>query len=422
MRNTLTISVAINPRTNVSRLKVLGLPFQAAYPMAAAIVGVPTKTVNKRNSSMSRRTVCDPICESAHKDTSESGSQKRLSRSDWLLWAGARDCKLSGRAGVVNITVSSPRKTRRRAKSKGRAKLRERTRTTGLVLNRGKTNSAPGKRPVGEWFEKLVALQAQLRAPGGCPWDREQTHESLRKYLVEETYEVLDAMEAGDAREFASELGDLLLQVVFHSVLAEEAGRFTIADVIESIHSKMVRRHPHVFGDVKAATSAEVLKNWEQLKAEERAAEGKSARDKEADGSILARVSRSLPAALEAYELTRRAAKIGFDWDNVEGIFDKIEEEKREILSVMGATKNNGRGRIEEEAGDLLFAAVNVARFLDVNPEIALKKANRKFKERIRWMEGAARSEAERLADLPRARMEELWDESKKALRSKRDL
>jgi MazG family protein len=289
-------------------------------------------------------------------------------------------------------------------------------------VRKGRLIGAGGRESAGEWFEKLVALQAQLRAPGGCPWDREQTHESLRKYLVEETYEVLDAMEAGDAREFASELGDLLLQVVFHSVLAEEAGRFTIADVIESIHSKMVRRHPHVFGDVKAATSAEVLKNWEQLKAEERAAEGKSAREKEAEGSILARVSRSLPAALEAYELTRRAAKIGFDWDNVEGIFDKIEEEKREILSVIGARKDDNSARIEEEAGDLLFAAVNVSRFLDVNPEIALKKANRKFKKRISWMEGAARSEAERLADLPRARMEELWDESKKALRSKKDL
>jgi MazG family protein len=293
---------------------------------------------------------------------------------------------------------------------------------SGRVARGGRVIRAGRRESAGEWFEKLVALQAQLRAPGGCPWDREQTHESLRRYLVEETYEVLDAMEVGDAREFASELGDLLLQVVFHSVLAEEAGRFTIADVIESIHSKMVRRHPHVFGDVKAATSAEVLKNWEQLKTEERAAEGKSAREKKADRSILARVSRSLPAALEAYELTRRAAKIGFDWDNVEGIFDKIEEEKREILSVIGAMKNNARARIEEEAGDLLFAAVNVARFLDVNPEIALKKANRKFKERISWMEGAARSEAKQLADLPRARMEELWDESKKALRSKRDL
>ena len=311
--------------------------------------------------------------------------------------------------------MSSHRKTRRKTKSKGGAKLRERTRTNGQALKRGKANGAQGKQPAGGWFEKLVALQTQLRAPGGCPWDREQTHESLRKYLVEETYEVLDAIEAGDAREFASELGDLLLQVVFHSVLAEEAGRFTIADVIESIHTKMVRRHPHVFGSVKAATSAEVLKNWEQLKAEERAAEGKSAREK--DGSILAGVSRSLPAALEAYELTRRAAKIGFDWDTVDGIFDKIEEEKREILSAIRARKTNGRARIEEEAGDLLFAAVNVARFLDVNPEIALKKANRKFKDRISWMEGAARSEGRRLADLPRGRMEELWDESKKALR-----
>jgi MazG family protein len=238
--------------------------------------------------------------------------------------------------------------------------------------------------------------------------------------MVEETYEVLDAMEAGDDREFASELGDLLLQVVFHSVIAEEAGRFTIADVIESIHSKMVRRHPHVFGDVKAKTSAEVLNNWEQLKAEERAAEGKQARGE--DGALLARVSRSLPAALEAYELTRRAAKIGFDWDDVDGIFEKIEEERREIVSAMGARKNSSRARIEEEAGDLLFAAVNVARFLDVNPEIALKKANRKFKERISWMEGAARSEGKQLADLPRGRMEELWEESKKAPRPKRDL
>ncbi len=283
------------------------------------------------------------------------------------------------------------------------------------MRNLSATNRARGNESAGEWFEKLVALQTQLRAPGGCPWDREQTHESLRKYLVEETYEVLDAMEQGDAREFASELGDLLLQVVFHSALAEEAGRFTIADVIESIHTKMVRRHPHVFGNVKAATSAEVLKNWEQLKAEERAAEGKPARG--GDESVLAGVSRSLPAALEAYELTRRAAKIGFDWDNVEGIFEKIEEEKREILSAIGAGKNDDRARVEEEAGDLLFAAVNVARFLDVNPEIALKKANRKFGERIRWMEGAARSEGKRLADLPRGRMEELWEESKKAPR-----
>ena len=171
--------------------------------------------------------------------------------------------------------MSANRKTRAKAKAKGGTKSRGRVDGSGHVRKGGKAIRVAGRESAGEWFERLVALQAQLRAPGGCPWDREQTHESLRKYLVEETYEVLDAMEGGDAREFASELGDLLLQVVFHSVMAEEAGRFTVADVIESIHSKMVRRHPHVFGDVKAATSAEVLKNWEQLKAEERAAEGK---------------------------------------------------------------------------------------------------------------------------------------------------
>ena len=316
----------------------------------------------------------------------------------------------------MNSAVSPNRKTRAKAKAKGGTKSRGRADGSGHVRKRGKAIGVAGRESAGEWFKKLVALQTQLRAPGGCPWDREQTHESLRKYLVEETYEVLDALEGGDAREFASELGDLLLQVVFHSVMAEEAGRFTIADVIESIHSKMVRRHPHVFGDVKAATSAEVLKNWEQLKAEERAAEGKPERGRK-DESLLSGVSRSLPAALEAYELTRRAAKIGFDWDDVKGIFDKIEEEKREILSAIGAGKDSSRARIEEEAGDLLFAAVNVARFLDVNPEIALKKANRKFKERISWMEGATRGEGKRLADLPRGRMEELWEEAKKAPR-----
>jgi ATP diphosphatase len=279
--------------------------------------------------------------------------------------------------------------------------------------------------PAGEWFERLVALQARLRAPGGCPWDREQTHESLRRYLVEETYEVLDAIEAGDSREFASELGDLLLQVVFHSTMAEEAGRFTITDVIESIHRKMVRRHPHVFGGVKAATSSEVLKNWEQIKAEERSADRQSPRAKRATESILDEIPRSLPAALEADQLTRRAARIGFDWDTVEGIFDKIEEEKREIISALADQKlpvgarhvvpasEPLHARVEEEAGDLLFAAVNVARFLGVEPEIALKNANRKFRARFIAMEAAAQREGHRLADLPRPRMEELWNESK---------
>ena len=239
-----------------------------------------------------------------------------------------------------------------------------------------------------------------------------------------------------DPREFASELGDLLLQITFHSILAEETGAFTISDVIESIHSKMVRRHPHVFGDAKAKDSAAVLKNWEQIKSAERAnTNGKEGKSRKADTagrrkrtpreSILSGVPRSLPGVLEAYQLTRRAAHIGFDWDNLAGIFEKLEEEKREILASFeaAAPPSSAAGRrdkaasvsphLEEEVGDLLFAAVNVARFLGADPEIALKKANRKFQTRFQWMESAANAEGQRLADLPRERMEELWNLSK---------
>lgn len=280
-------------------------------------------------------------------------------------------------------------------------------------------------RAAGKWFAKLVALQARLRAPNGCPWDREQTHDTLRKFLIEEAYEVLDAMDSGDRRKFAGELGDLLLQVVFHAILAEEVGSFTMSDVIEDVHSKMVRRHPHVFGTASAATSAAVLKNWEQIKAEERAAEKRgdgSATKAETAESILAGVPNSLPGVLEAYQLTRRASHIGFDWESLAGVLDKLDEERREIQAVLpdavlgprgGAKAKSPTPQLEEEVGDLLFAGVNVARFLGVDPEIALKKANRKFKKRFQWMESAAVSEGKRLADMPRERMEQLWDESK---------
>jgi tetrapyrrole methylase family protein/MazG family protein len=275
----------------------------------------------------------------------------------------------------------------------------------------------------GKWFAKLVALQARLYGSNGCPWDREQTHESLRKYLIEETYEVLDAMDSGDPGKFSSELGDLLLQVVFHGILAENSGRFTISDVIESIHTKMVRRHPHVFGDVNAKTSAAVLKNWEQIKAIERAdeKEKESAMKSPAEDSVLGGVPRSLPAVLEAYQLTRRASHVGFDWENLAGILEKLDEEKREVESA-AAEKNvpasanpSSKLHLEEEVGDLLFVGVNVARFLGVDPEIALRSANRKFKKRFQWMEAAAAREGRRFADLPRGRMEELWNESKAA-------
>jgi MazG family protein len=242
----------------------------------------------------------------------------------------------------------------------------------------------------------------------------------LRKFLVEETYEVLDAMDSGDPRKFSSELGDLLLQVVFHSILAEEAGRFTISDVIESVHTKMVRRHPHVFGHVKAKSSADVLRNWERIKAAERTEEGKreGANDTSSAESILGGVPRSLPAVLEAYQLTRRASDIGFDWRDLGGILEKLDEEKRELQNAMQVKGTGGKAAsptqdVEGEIGDLLFVAVNAARFVGVDPELALKKANWKFKQRFTWMESTALREGHRLADLPRGRMEELWNESK---------
>ncbi len=287
------------------------------------------------------------------------------------------------------------------------------------VASRARIAVSARDRAAGKWFEKLVALQARLRGPNGCPWDREQSHESLRKFLIEETYEVLDAMESGDPRKFSGELGDLLLQVVFHSILAEESGGFTVSDVIESVHTKMVRRHPHVFGSAKAGTSAAVLKSWEQIKAEERAAEAHGPAATSSPDSILGGVPRSLPAVLEAYQLTRRAAHVGFDWENLNGIFDKLDEEKREIESTLkSVTQEQVKAKapslhLEEEVGDLLFVGVNIARFLGVDPEIALRSANRKFKQRFQWMESAAAREGRRFADLPRERMEELWNEAK---------
>jgi len=283
---------------------------------------------------------------------------------------------------------------------------------------------ARARKKIGKAFESLVALQARLRAPNGCPWDREQTHDSLRTYLVEETYEVLDALDSGDPRKFADELGDLLLQIVFHAELAAEAGKFDIADVIEQIYTKMVRRHPHVFGSARADTSAEVLKNWEQLKREERAksAESKDAPEaaKSANASVLDAVPRNLPALLEAHQLTRRAANVGFDWPDVNGIFEKLSEETGELTQLLGAggTKRQGAkaarvAEIEEEVGDLLFVGVNLARFLGFDAEIALKKANRKFAARFREMERIAASRGKRLSGLSAGELDSLWNEVK---------
>jgi len=269
----------------------------------------------------------------------------------------------------------------------------------------------------GQWFERLVAVQARLRAPNGCPWDREQTHQSLRTYLIEEAYEVLEALESGNDDKFVEEMGDLLLQIVFHSQIAGEEGRFTVAEVIREIHDKMIRRHPHVFGKTRAKDSAEVLRNWEQIKAEERRASGKKSDSNGAgkalkESSLLDGVSHALPATLEGFQLTRKASRIGFDWDDAGGIFEKMQEESEELKR---ALREQDQRKIEEELGDLLFAAVNLSRFLKIDPEIALKKANAKFSRRFRAMEGLARKNGREFKDLPREEMEAFWTAAKKS-------
>jgi MazG family protein len=269
----------------------------------------------------------------------------------------------------------------------------------------------------GQWFEKLVAVQARLRAPNGCPWDREQTHQSLRTYLIEETYEVLEALESGNDAKFAEEMGDLLLQIVFHSQIAREEGRFNVAEVIREIHDKMIRRHPHVFGKTSAKDSAEVLRNWEQIKAEERRSSGKKVDphgggETPKEASLLDGVSHALPATLEGFQLTRKASRIGFDWQDASSVFDKMQEETEELKK---ALKAQDQLKMEEELGDLFFAAVNLSRFLKIDPEIALKKANAKFSRRFRAMEGLARKNGREFKNLPREEMEAFWDAAKKS-------
>ena len=288
-------------------------------------------------------------------------------------------------------------------------------------LPRAKKSSRP-QNP-GPAFAKLAAVMARLRAPGGCPWDREQTHSTLRTYLIEEAYEVLDALDSRDDSKFAEELGDLLLQVLFHAQIAAESRRFSINDVIREIHDKMIRRHPHVFGNVKAKTSAQVLRNWELLKKQERQSKSPNSESSTSttsltsstsnadNDSLLDGVPSAIPALLRAFQLTRKAARIGFDWPNVEGIFDKLQEESTELREALH--KKESDARIEGELGDILFVAVNLSRFLNVDPEIALHKASAKFTRRFHQMEKIAREKGTTLAEIPRRQLESLWDQSK---------
>ena len=260
-------------------------------------------------------------------------------------------------------------------------------------------------------LDELIAVMARLRAPGGCPWDREQTYASLARYLLEEAYETFDAIQeadqTGDITNLKEELGDLLLQVIFHSTIAEEKGDFTIDDVASGITQKLVLRHPHVFGDVRLERAEDVLDNWDQLKANERKASGKKEKIKE---SILDEVPVHFPGLLEGLKLTKQAAKVGFDWRNTDEIFDKFDEEINELRS---ALNNRDSGEIGEEIGDLLFVIVNLARRLDVEPETALKTTNRKFRRRFKFIEQQLNQKGRTLAEASLEEMDELWNVSK---------
>jgi tetrapyrrole methylase family protein/MazG family protein len=253
-------------------------------------------------------------------------------------------------------------------------------------------------------FDRLVEIMSRLRAPDGCPWDKEQTHETLKPYLIEESYEVLDAIDGGDDRELADELGDVLLQVVFHAQLASETGRFTVDDVARAISDKLERRHPHVFGDVPADDTATVVKNWEAIKREENKDKG-SQRTSRLDG-----VSRQLPALLRAENIQKKAARVGFDWDRLDEVTAKAREEVNEFAE---ALEKGEATHVEEELGDLLFSLVNVARFVGVSPEGALTRTNQKFIARFRYIEKKLEEQGLTPDDATLELMDELWEEAK---------
>ena len=260
-------------------------------------------------------------------------------------------------------------------------------------------------------FEKLVDLMARLRAPEGCPWDREQTLESLRRYLIEETYEVIDAIERKDWAELAEELGDVQLQIVFQARIAEQNGWFTIDDVLDHINDKLVRRHPHVFGAESADTADEVLHRWEQIKAEEKRRKGQASGAAEpGEATLLGSVPRSQPALLEARQISKKAAQAGFEWRNHQELVDKLREEIDELQADEAAEDHENK---EEESGDLLFLMVNVARRAGVDPELALRGANRKFRERFGYIEQQLRRTGASLEKAGVEQMEQLWRQAK---------
>jgi tetrapyrrole methylase family protein / MazG family protein len=258
--------------------------------------------------------------------------------------------------------------------------------------------SAPAK------FEQLLALMSRLRAPGGCPWDREQTFDTIKPYTLEETYEVLDAIDRRDWPGLAEELGDYILQAVFYAQMAAEQGLFTIDDALDAINSKLLRRHPHVFGEESAATAGDVKRIWGEVKAAEKAAQGKP------QESMLAGVPRALPALVEAQQISSRAAGVGFDWENPDQVLDKLEEELREFAE---ARRTGSAAELENELGDMLFVLVNLARFVKVDPEQALRATNSKFRQRFGYVERKLAERGKKPADATVQEMEALWQEAK---------
>lgn len=253
-------------------------------------------------------------------------------------------------------------------------------------------------------FEKLVEIMSRLRGPGGCPWDRKQTHETLKSYLIEEAYEACDAVDRGDDRELCEELGDVLLQVVFHAQVAAEEKRFNIDDVIEAISQKLISRHPHVFGDLELKDAEAVLDHWQKLKAKEKEEQ------KQKRASILEGVPRQLPALMKAHRIQQRVARVGFDWEKIEDVFAKLKEEVGEFET---ACLEKDDRKIEEELGDLFFAAVNVARYLEKDPEEALHRTIDKFIRRFNYIEQQVEQSGKDLHDAGLEEMDRYWEEAK---------
>ncbi len=254
-------------------------------------------------------------------------------------------------------------------------------------------------------FNDLLGIMAKLRAESGCPWDREQTHESLRIYMIEETYEVLEALDAGNMAKFCNELGDLLLQIVFHTQIAKEQGDFDIGDVTSEICRKLISRHTHIFGDVKADSPDQVVENWEAAKKKEKQLKNHT--------GVLKDVPSNLPGLMRSYKVQQKAAQVGFDWDNIEDVFKKVDEEIRELRDVY---QSKNVERITDELGDAIFALVNLSRFLKVQPELALTGTINKFIRRFEYVEQQSTKAGKKLEEMSLAEMDELWNDAKEQL------